>query len=73
MTGKELREFRIMVGISQAALGVVLGYGRRNIQLFEDSGKVRNGVALACAAYALGIVQYDGPAAKAQWERRKEA
>ena len=73
MDHKQLDAFRNMVGLSQPAMAKLLGYGVRNYQMME-SGEVaiRNGVGLSCAAYALGIVEYDGPAAMAQWKRRKE-
>lgn len=73
MKGRELKAFRKMVGLSQSDMAEVLGYGRRMYQLMErDMAEIRRSVDLACAAYALGIQHYDGPTAKAHWERRKE-
>lgn len=73
MKGSELKDFRKMVGLSQADMAEVLGYGRRQYQLMErDLAEIRGSVDLACAAYALGIREYHGPTAKAQWMRRKE-
>ncbi len=72
MTNEELKAFRRMVGKSQQDMAELLGYGRRVYQMMErGQAEIRNGVGLACAAYALGIVQYDGPTAQAQWHRRK--
>lgn len=73
MNGTELKQFRKMVGLSQNDMAEMLGYGRRNYQMMErDMAEIRNGVGLACAAYALGIREYDGPTAQAQWERRTQ-
>ena len=73
MDGKELKAFRKMVGLSQNDMADVLGFGRRHYQMMErDMAEIRNCVPLACAAYALGILEYDGPTAKAQWMRRNE-
>jgi DNA-binding XRE family transcriptional regulator len=73
MNGPELKAFRKMVGLSQSDMADMLGYGRRNYQLMErGQAEIRNSVGLACAAYALGIQQYDGPTAKAQWMRRNQ-
>lgn len=72
MNNEELKAFRKMVGLSQSDMAEMLGYGRRNYQLMERGmAEIRNSVGLACAAYALGIQQYDGPTAQAQWLRRK--
>jgi len=73
MNATELKQFRKMVGISQGDMADVLGYGRRHYQMMERGmSEIRNGVGLMCAAYALGIREYDGPTAQAQWERHKE-
>ena len=73
MNGDQLKAFREMVGLSQQDMADQLGYGRRNYQLMETGETpVRNSVALACAAFALGIREYDGPAIKAQLLRRKQ-
>lgn len=73
MNGPELKAFRKMVGLSQFDMADMLGYRRRNYQLMErGQAEIRNSVGLACAAYALGIQQYDGPTAKAQWMRRNQ-
>ena len=73
MNGPELKTFRKMVGLSQGDMADVLGYGRRNYQLMErDKEEIRPGIGLACAAYAMGIVRYDGPQAAQQWERMKQ-
>jgi len=70
-SGDELKSFRNMVGNSQDQMAQALGYSRRNYQLMERSkSAVRKSVALACAAYALGIREYDGPTVRAQWLRR---
>lgn len=73
MDADDLKAFRKMVGLSQSGMAEMLGYGRRNYQLMERGmAEIRNSVGLACAAYALGIQQYDGPTATAQWMRRKD-
>ena len=72
MNGDELKSFRNMVGLSQDQMATQLGYSRRNYQFMERSvNAVRKSVSLACAAYALGIREYDGPTARAQWLRHK--
>lgn len=71
MNGEQLTKFRDMVGLSQQAMADVLGYSRRQYQLMEtDKQTARPAIGLACAAYALGIREYDGPAVKAIWDRR---
>lgn len=71
MNGKQLKDFRNMVGLSQDRFGHHFGYSRRQVQLMEcDKQDVRHCLALACAAYALGIRQYDGPSAAASWAKR---
>lgn len=73
MDAAELRAFRKMVCLSQSGMADMLGYGRRQYQMMErGTSEIRNSVGLACAAYALGIQNYDGPTAQAQWMRRKE-
>jgi transcriptional regulator with XRE-family HTH domain len=72
MTGPELKAFRKMVGRSQSSMAEILGYGRRQYQMMERGiAEIRHSVDLACAAYALGIHEYHGPTAQAQWKRRK--
>ena len=73
MDSEELKNFRKMVGLSQRRMAKeVLGYGVRNYQMMErGSTEIRNCVPLACAAYALGIEQYDGPTAQRAWKRSK--
>ena len=66
MTGDELKAWRTMVKLSQEAAATVLGYNRRHYQRMENGlDEIRDGVALGCAAYALGIRRYDGPALSA--------
>lgn len=73
MDADDLKAFRKMVGLSQSQMADMLGYGRRNYQLMERGmAEIRNSVGLACAAFALGIIRYDGPTAAAQYERRKK-
>jgi len=70
MKGHDLKAFRKMVCLSQSGMADVLGYGRRNYQMMErGEAEIRNSVGLACAAYAMGIVQYDGPLAMVSWKR----
>lgn len=73
MNGEQLKQFRNMVNLSQDAFARHFGYSRRQVQLMEaDKQAVRRSLALACAAYALGIREYDGPAAAASWRKRME-
>lgn len=59
-----------MCRLSQRQAGVVLGYSKRNIQKMEmDLYEIRDGVALGCAAYALGIRDYNGPDIRAKMEQ----
>lgn len=72
MTGEELKDWRKMVKLSQRMAGVILGYSKRNIQMMEqDKLEIRDGIALGCAAYALGIFTYNGPQLKKQRDGRK--
>lgn len=72
MDAGELKAFRKMVGLSQTAMADMLGYSLRNYQFMERGGaEIRPSIGLACAAYALGIIRYDGPTAEVQWQRRK--
>lgn len=71
MQPDELKAFRKMVCLSQGDMAAMLGYGRRQYQLMERGmGEIRNCVDLACAAYAMGIIKYDGPQIREQWEGR---
>lgn len=71
--GSALKAWRSMVGLSQVDAGNVLGYERRQIQKMErDPLPLRNCVALACAAYALGIRSYDGPDIMAKLEQQRK-
>lgn len=73
MDNKELKAFRLMVGLSQPLMADMLGYGLRNYQEMERGvTPIRHAVDLACAAYALGIRAYDGPTVQAQWEKNKK-
>lgn len=72
MDNKELTAFRKMVGLSQNGMADMLGYGRRQYQQMErGASEIRNSVGLACAAYALGLRTYDGPAVQEYWQERK--
>ncbi len=73
MTPHELKAFRKMVKRSQVQMAGVLGFSIRAYQLMESGdGEIRPCVGLACAAYALGIREYDGPTVAAQWEQNRE-
>jgi transcriptional regulator with XRE-family HTH domain len=70
MTGDELIAWRKMVKLSQQQAADVHGYGRRHYRSMERGvAEIRAGVDLACAAYALGIRDYDGPSLQAQMEQ----
>jgi transcriptional regulator with XRE-family HTH domain len=73
MKSEELINFRLMVGLSQPKMATALGYSLRSYQNFESGAtEIRNGVGLACAAYALGIREYDGPRAVEDWQKTKQ-
>lgn len=73
MDAAELKNFRKMVNLSQQQMADMLGYCRRNYMMMERGDiLIRNCVKLACAAYALGIEQYDGPTVQRDWTRRKQ-
>lgn len=73
MTGAELKAFRKMVGLSQSQMATMLGYGKRAYQMMErDMVEIRHGVGLACAAFALGIRDYNGPQVEQEYLKRKE-
>lgn len=62
MDKHQLKDWRHMVGLSQQKAADILGYGRRNYQMMErGTAEIRTSVALACAAYALGIRNYGRP------------
>ena len=62
MTGEKLRAVRKMMDMSQTEFGGLLGYTKASIRLMEHNKlEIRNSVALACAALAMGIRFYDGP------------
>ena len=72
MNGDQLKQFRIMVGLSQPKMAEVLGYKLRQYQKMEDNtADIRDGIGLACAAYALGITEYDGPMVEQLYLTRK--
>ena len=73
MIGDELKAWRKMVGLSQQSAADVLGFGRRQYCNMENGfHDIRPCVDLACAAYALGIREYNGPAVAAVHARRKK-
>lgn len=73
MTPNELKAFRKMVKLSQVKMADVLGFSIRAYQLMESGdGEIRPCVGLACASYALGIREYDGPSVQAQWEQNRQ-
>lgn len=63
MDAKQLKSFRKMMGYSQDELATMLGFSRRSVQLMENGeNEIRKATALACAAIALGVHEYKGPA-----------
>lgn len=56
MTPSELVAFRQRLKLSQKALALALGVGRRTLGLYESGARpVPKTVALACAALAYGL------------------
>lgn len=65
MTGKQLAEFRQLMGWSKAETAKQLGIGRNQVPTYEASAEVPLTLALACAARANGLAPYGGVAAAA--------
>jgi len=73
MTPHELKSYRVMVKQSQRSMAEILGFSLRAYQLMESGGAIiRPCVGLACASYALGIREYNGPEVAAMWERNRK-
>lgn len=73
MDHTDLIAFREMVGLSQSKMSKALGYSIRQYQKMEaDEVEIKHCVGMACAAYALGIREYNGPSVRMAWNKRKE-
>ncbi|MBQ1784662.1 MAG: transcriptional regulator [Gammaproteobacteria bacterium] len=61
LTGKELRFFRTMMGLSQASLGDMLGKTEQSVALWEKTGKVPTAESKLVKALVLESMNGDSP------------
>ena len=62
MTKDQLKRWRHFCGISQTTAAEAMGVCRRTYQAMErGTAEIRKGHELACAAWAMGIRDYNGP------------
>lgn len=73
MDKNDLKNWRKMVMLSQPKAAEVLGFGVRQYKNMERGiADIRECIPLACAAYALGIREYDGPSLQAAIDRQRK-